>query len=234
MANLKDGRVQRTTYMPEPLRLYLKRLSASRFGNLETLYIVIISAFLEARPWHRDGLAFMMTKSTQANIGREKIDSGWRQVNMKLLPWQAEAVDHEADLNATSVASFLYTAAYWWGNLLYPPQSVIEERRHAGIPEKLPEREEIGVAVNKTLIEIKRNSAARKAVTKKVSPVEQPEVAQQELNISETRKTPAKKSALKNTTKKENTENKKPAKLSSKAKPKSTPAKKSPAGGKKK
>jgi len=234
MANLKDGRVQRTTYMPEPLRLYLKRLSASRFGNLETLYIVIISAFLEARPWHRDGLAFMMTKSTQANIGREKIDSGWRQVNMKLLPWQAEAVDHEADLNATSVASFLYTAAYWWGNLLYPPQSVIEERRSAGIPEKLPEREEIGVAVNKTLIEIKRNSAARKAVTKKVSSVEQPEIGQQELNISETQKIPAKKSAPKNTTKKENTENKKPAKLSSKAKPKSTQAKKSPAGGKKK
>ena len=233
MPTLKDGRVQRTTYMPEPLRLYLKRLSASRFGNLETLYIGIVSAFLEARPWHRDGLAFMMTKSTQANIGREKIDSGWRQVNVKLLPWQAEAVDYEANLNAVSVASFLYTAAYWWGNLLYPPAKVMEDRREAGIPEKIPEPPEIGPAINKALVEIKKNALIRKAAVKKISPANNVELDTPELNL-EPEKNPEKKSSTKKSSKSVKPENKnKPRSSPSKTKLKSGSAKKSAPRGKK-
>jgi len=87
------------------------------YRNLAGMYSVIFERFLEHKPWDL-GLVWRKPRSVKSVTG----GTGFVQVNVQLPIELAARVRAKADEMDVSLASFVYTALYWWGRYVHPPK----------------------------------------------------------------------------------------------------------------
>lgn len=111
------------TRLPEPLRQYLKALAAYRWGTLDAMFERVFTHFLREKPYEH-GLHFRQPRAaaSYARGGDSRQKTGWVLVNVHLPRELAGAVRRDAERLEVSIASYLYTALYWWARYVYPPR----------------------------------------------------------------------------------------------------------------
>jgi hypothetical protein len=122
------------TRVPSQLRDYLKALpvltlpDGRRYGSQQVMFEEMLLRFIAGKPW-KEGLAWRRSRAAvRYKAGEVQDGTGWVQINMMVEPDLAEAVRAQVERLAMSpdadpdlsVASFCYTAAYWWAQYVYP------------------------------------------------------------------------------------------------------------------
>lgn len=87
------------------------------YRNLAGMYEVLFDKFLEHKPWDL-GLQWRRPKSIKSVTG----ETGFVQVNIQLPIELAERCQQAAAAHDVSLATFIYTALYWWGRYVHPPK----------------------------------------------------------------------------------------------------------------
>lgn len=110
------------TRIPDALHDYLKAVSAFRYKTMANMFEAMFTRFINERPWER-GLHFRQPKAAVKNNGTDAAArTGWSQLNIQLTQDMAAQVKEEAKKRDVSLASYCYSAIYWWCQYVYPPR----------------------------------------------------------------------------------------------------------------
>ena len=87
------------------------------YNNLANMYAVLFERFINDKPWEH-GLKWHKPKSIKSVTG----ETGFVQVNIQLPIEQCERVKNSALAHDVSLATYIYTALYWWSRFVHPPK----------------------------------------------------------------------------------------------------------------
>jgi hypothetical protein len=101
------------TRVPEAMRDYLKAVAAYRYKTLMNMHDVLFRQFMQERPFEK-GLHFRKPRTADGT-------TGWCQMNLLLPEDLVELLKAEAETLGISLATYLFTALYWWATYMHPP-----------------------------------------------------------------------------------------------------------------
>lgn len=121
MSTQKLGRPKSRDYDPAGLQTritenivrMLKQIVANKYKNATEMYQDMINQFLTEKPYNH-GLQWRTPKSVKASINGESMDTGWILVAIQVRPEIKEEVLLVCAGQDISVATFCYTAIFWW------------------------------------------------------------------------------------------------------------------------
>jgi hypothetical protein len=99
--------------VPEPIRAYLTVLAARRKIPVTLIYKEALEVMLARKPYHH-GLEFRVAPARDT----EKFP----QVNVIVPEKLAEQVEQDAQMQDTSIASYVCTAIYFYARYVVPPK----------------------------------------------------------------------------------------------------------------
>ncbi len=115
-----------STRCPAAVYTYLKGITPFRYPSLTAMFADMLSRFTAEKPWEH-GLHWRKPKTALSFAGKKVGTTGWEQLNISLVPDQADAIELMADQCGVSKACYCYTAIFWWVTYVYPPQGVKQQ-----------------------------------------------------------------------------------------------------------
>lgn len=112
-----------STRCPAPVLIYLKGITPFRYPSMTAMFADMLARFSAEKPWQH-GLLWRKPKTAVSLAGKKVGATGWEQLNISLIPEQAEEVAAMADKCGVSKACYCYTAIFWWVTYVFPPASV--------------------------------------------------------------------------------------------------------------
>lgn len=110
--------------VPEAMHEYLRLLAVRKFSNLNKMYEKMFESFAELKPWEM-GLVWRKPQAVKSVTDGIAKGTGWIQINIQITTELHEKVKEQAEaIKAThgvTLASYVYTALYWWCVYVYPP-----------------------------------------------------------------------------------------------------------------
>lgn len=107
------------TRVPVPMYKYCKMVQALRFHSLTAMFADMVMQFRKEKPWEH-GLYWRRPKAAVTYRDETLGKTGWTQINIHL----DEKVKNDVELLCKSLdismATFCYTAIYWWIEYVYP------------------------------------------------------------------------------------------------------------------
>lgn len=109
------------TRVPVPMYKYCKILYPAKYRTLTEMFEDMVSIFREERPWKIGGLHWRKPKAAITYHDGEVGKTGWEQINIHLDAEIKKEVSLLCKTLGVSMATFCYTAIYWWIVYKHPP-----------------------------------------------------------------------------------------------------------------
>lgn len=109
------------TRAPARMLKYCQILRTLKFDSLMDMFEKMLREFDKEKPWEH-GLKWRHPRSSKAQAKDEIRMTGWEPVNINIEASFKEEISNRCKVMGVSMATYCYTAIYWWVQYVYPPE----------------------------------------------------------------------------------------------------------------
>lgn len=107
------------TRVPAPMYKYCKMVQALKYESLTSMFEDMVKIFIKEQPWQH-GLLWRRPKAAVTYRDQMAGRTGWTQINIHIDEHKKEEIVLLCKSLDISMATFFYTAIFWWIEYVYP------------------------------------------------------------------------------------------------------------------